>query len=149
MAANLLYKAFIENSRTRAKNVYREIMAGKTVGLTTVEMEDKSTIRFDIALDCSEYRGTLNFGAFRSNLTQLIGSFGESLKNKEPVPIFTAQNDSEEVIFGVTALSQEAGHTNIMVLSADMSPQRPSVLLKLMYLDHEQFAANAASQENA
>ena len=72
MAANLLYKSFLESSRTKAKNVYKELVAGKTLPLTTVEMADKSTVRFDIALDHSEYRGNINFGAFRSSLTLLI-----------------------------------------------------------------------------
>ena len=142
MAANLLYKAFLENSRTKAKNVYKELLDKKEVPLTTVKMEDQSTIRFDVALDHSDYRGALNFGAFRANVTQLISSLGQALQKEETVPVFTSQDGSESVIFGVTALSREADETNVMVLSADISATRPTVLLKLMYLDHEQFTAN-------
>ena len=115
----------------------RELVAFQT----TVEMEDKSSVRFDVALDHSEYQGSLNFGAFRANVTQLISSLGEALQKGEPVPVFTAQDDTAAVIFGVTALSQEADKTNVMVLSANMAADQPSVLLKLMYLDHEQFIA--------
>jgi hypothetical protein len=139
LAANLLYKAFLGNSRTQAKNVYKELAQGKTACLTTVQMEDKSTVRFDIALDHSEYRGTINFGAFRSSVTLLISSLSESLKEAEKIPVFSAHGDSNVMIFGVTAVTREAENANVMVLGADMAADRPSVLLKLMYLDHEQF----------
>ena len=140
MAANLLYKGFLDSSRTKAKNVYKELAAGKVVTLTTVQMEDKSTVRFDIALDTSEYKGIINFGSFRSSLTMLISSLGEKLKQKEEVTVFSAQHDPDVMIFGVTAVTKEAQEANIMVLGADMAGDRPSVLLKLMYIDHEQFA---------
>ena len=139
MAANLLYKAFLESSRTKSKNLYKEIAAGKIIPLTTVQMEDKSTVRFDVALDASEYRGVLNFGAFRSSLTLLISSLGESLKKEEEITVFSAHHDPNVRIFAVTAVTKEAQDPNIMVLGADAAADRPSVLLRLMYLDPQQF----------
>ena len=51
MSINMLHRAFIESARTDAKNVYKEISAGNAVHLTTVQMEDKSTVRFNLSLD--------------------------------------------------------------------------------------------------
>ena len=138
LSANMLNQAFLENTRTKAKSVYRQLVDGKTVILMNVEMDDESTTRFDLAMDCSAYQGSLNFSAFRANLTQLIFNLGESVKQGDPIPVFTLEDESSSKIFGVTALCHEGDQTNVMALSADMSEERPSVLLKLMYLDHEQ-----------
>ena len=139
MAANILYKALLESSRTQAKNIYKELVRGKTARLTTVQMEDKSTVRIDVALDHSEYRGTINFGAFRSSLTLLISRLSENLKKEEEITVFSAHGDPNVMIFGVTAITRGDETPNVMVLGADMAADRPSILLKLMYLDHEQF----------
>lgn len=146
MAANLLYKTFLESSRTKAKNAYKEMLAGKVLPLTTVQMEDKSTVRFGVALDHSEYRGSLSFGAFRSSLGLLLSQLGETLRKKEEVRVFAAQHDANVMIFGVTAVTRETRETtdpNIMVLGANMGGEKPSVLLNLMYLNHQQFAAES------
>jgi hypothetical protein len=142
MAANLMYKAFLDNSRTKAKNLFREMSGGKVVALTTVQLEDKSQIRVDIALDCSEYRGAINFGAFRTSVSLLISSFGEQLKKGEDVQVFSANHDADVMIFGVTAVTREGKDPNVMVLGAEMASERPSVLLKLMYIDPEQFSVD-------
>lgn len=146
MAANLLYKGFLESSRTRSKNIYKELITGKVLPLTTIEMADKSTVRFDVALDHSEYRGSINFGAFRASLTQLIASLGESLKKEDKIPVFSAEQDSNMMIFGVTSITQDGQgkqDPNIMVLGADVAADRPFVMLKLMYIDHRQFIVDA------
>ena len=142
IAGNLLLKAFIENSRTQAKNVYKELVQGKTAILTTIQMEDKSRVRFDVSLDHSEFRGSINFGAFKTSLTLLITSLSESLKAEEQITVFSSENDPNAMIFAVTGLTQDSDTPNIMVLGADMSPDRPSVTLKLMYIDHEQFVVD-------
>lgn len=144
MAANLLYKAFLESSRTKAKNLYREMSGGKVLPLTTVQLEDKSQMRVDIALDHSEYRGAINFGTFRASVAMLVSSLGEQLKKGEDVRVFSADHNEDVMIFGVTAVTVDAKDPNVMVLGAEMASDRPSVLLKLMYIDPEQFAVEPA-----
>ena len=139
MAANILHKAFIESSRTRAKNAYKALILGKTVLLTTVQMEDKSTVRFNVALDYTEFRGTINYSTFRTSLALLLTSLSESLQKGEPLTVFSAHQDPNSMIFGVSAVTAEAENQNVMVLGADMGGGEPSVVLKLMYLDQEQF----------
>ena len=146
MAANLLYKAFLDSSRTKAKNLFREMSGGKVLALTKVQLEDKSEIRVDIALDHSEYRGAINFGAFRSSVALLISSLGEQLKKGEDVRVFSADHDSDIMIFGVTAVTHENKEPNVMVLGAEMASERPSVLLKLMYIDPEQFSVDTEEE---
>jgi hypothetical protein len=143
MAANLLYKAFFESSRTQAKNLYKELVSGETRPLTTVRMEDKSTVRFDVALEYSEFIGAMSFGAFRTSLTLLINSLGETLEKGKEITVFSSHDDPNSIIFGVTSVTREIDDPNVMVLGANMAGEGPSVLLRLMYLDHKQFMVDA------
>ena len=139
MSVNLLYKAFLESRRTEAKQVFREMLAGKTVALTNVQMEDKSLVRFDVALDHDLYRGKLNFGSFRAGLALLVARLSDALREQRDITVFTAEHDPNVMIFGVTAVTWEEGEPSVMVLGADASSTRGTVELRLQYLDPEQF----------
>jgi len=139
MSVNLLHKAFIEASRTEAKKLYRIIADGALVKLTNVEMEDKSTLGIHLALDQSEYRGKLNYGAFRASIGTLIGNVGQTLKEEKEYPSFSAEGDTGSTIFGITAVTVEDEQPNVMVMSTDPQGRDASVTLRLMYLDPAQF----------
>lgn len=141
MAINLLHKAFIESARTDAKNVYKDISAGKAIHLTTVKMEDDSTVRFNLSLDHSEFRGKLNYGAFRASLATLIANITEALREEKEFPLFNADASDSNMIFGITAVTVEEEKPNVMVLGADVGGQGAATMLRLMYLDPKQFAA--------
>jgi hypothetical protein len=142
MSANILHRAFIESARTDAKNVYKEISGGSAVHLTTVQMEDKSTVRFDLSLDQTEFKGKLNYGAFRASLATLIGNISQALGDEKEVPVF---GGSSSMIFGVTAVTVEQDELNVMVLAADPGGQGGATMLRLMYLDPQQFAEQQAT----
>lgn len=139
MSINLLHKAFIESARTSAKNVYREMAGGKVIHLTTVQMEDKSTARFNLALDHSEFQGKLNYGAFRASLATLIGNITQNLREEKEVSVYNTDQEPNTMIFGVTAVTVEHEKPNVMVLGADVADEQAGVLLRLMYLDPAQF----------
>ncbi len=143
IAVNLLYKAFLENRRTEAKNVFRDMSTGRTVHLTNVVMEDKSQVRFDVALDHSEYRGKLNFGAFRASLAMLVAQLSDALRAGKDIKVFSEQNNPDNVVFGLSAATEDEGEVNVMVLGADSNAARGSIELRLQYLDPAQFAAEA------
>lgn len=142
MAVNLLHRALIENTRTESKKIFREISEGKGIVLSNVQMEDKSTVRFDLSLDHTEYAGKLNYGAFRSNLATLLSNLASALNEKRDINTFGAQGDSSNMIFGVTGVTVEREVPAIMVLSSKVSSREAAVMLRLMYLDHQQFLAN-------
>jgi hypothetical protein len=145
LAVNLLHKVFLEASRTEAKNLYREISEGRSAPLTRVRMEDGSEVRFEVALNHSEYRGRLNFGAFRAGLTLLVAKIAEALREKRPVKTFHAEHDANVLIFGISAVTVEAGEPSVLVLGADAGSGQPSVVLQLLYLDHAQLAEGAGA----
>ena len=144
IATNLLHRQFIAAPRTEAKRVFREVAEGRSVPMTTVRMEDNSTVAFRLELDHSEFDGKLNFGAFRASLAVLITNLSRSLEEKRPVTVFNMQHRAQSVLFGVTGVTVEQEKPNVMVLGADTSGPPGNVLLRLMYLDHRQFVASAA-----
>jgi hypothetical protein len=115
------------------------VAGGKVVPLTKVEMQDKSIVRFDMALDHSEYRGTLNFGAFRASLATLLSNLVTALQEGQKIPSFTAQGNDRNQIIGITGVTAENDVPAVMVLSVQTSDREAAVMLQPMYLDYEQF----------
>jgi len=149
IAINLLHKSLVDAARTDAKNVFKELAEGKTLPLTNVRMENQSIVRFDVQLDDSEFVGNLNFGAFKTSLALLISNLSEALQAEKNIPVFTAQDSPEMLMFGVTAVTYEDSQPNVMVLGSDSGTEQATVQLKLMYLDPVQFAEAAPGDQSA
>ncbi|MEH6587969.1 MAG: hypothetical protein V7720_15530 [Halioglobus sp.] len=139
ISVNLLHRAFMEAKRTDAKNLFKAVSEGRRVALTNVQMEDKSTVRFDLSMDHSEYDGNLNYGTFRSSLMALLGNFAEAIKQKADITTFGAEGDDSNIIFGVTGVTVEKGVPSVLVLSTSNAGQDAAIMLRLMYLDYQQF----------
>ncbi|MBT3411452.1 MAG: hypothetical protein HN430_12245 [Halieaceae bacterium] len=145
IAINLLHRAFMDAKRTDAKNLFKAVSEGKRVALTNLQMEDKSSVRFDLSMDHSEYAGTLNFGAFRSSLTALLSNLVDAVKEQREITTFGAEGDSANIIFGVTGVKVEKEVPSVLVLSTSTGGQEAAVMLRLMYLDYQQFLASQQS----
>jgi hypothetical protein len=148
IAINLLHRAFMDAKRTDAKNLFKAVSEGKRVALTNLQMEDKSSVRFDLSMDHSEYAGTLNFGAFRSSLTALLSNLVDAVKEQREITTFGAEGDSANIIFGVTGVTGvtvEKEVPSVLVLSTSTGGQEAAVMLRLMYLDYQQFLASQQS----
>ncbi|MEZ5567967.1 MAG: hypothetical protein R3E54_06465 [Halioglobus sp.] len=144
VAANLLHRALVAPARTRCKQVYRELAQGRVLALSTVELEDKSTARFGLSLDTSEFRGRINFGAFRASLETLIANIAAHLKAEKPVTVFNADERPDSLIFGITGATLEDQQPNVLVLGCEPQADGEVTVLRLMYLDPAQFEARAA-----
>jgi hypothetical protein len=141
LCTNLLYTVFLQAARTEAKRLYRQLDAGTKVALTRMQMEDKSELRFDLSMDKSQHRGKLNFTSFRNGLALLVNNLNEQLLGAEDIQVFSAQDNPEQMIFGVLGVTQEAGQANVLALGADTGTAgEASVELQLLYLDPAQFA---------
>ena len=149
IAVNLLHRQFVAATRTQAKQVYREIETGRVIGMTTVKMEDESTVRFSVALDHSEFQGHLNFGAFKVSVSTLLGNLAKALQEKKDVTVFNREGGGNSVLFGITGVTVERDLPNVMVLGTDVSEQPGAVTLRLMYLNPTQFADQNGGQDAA
>jgi hypothetical protein len=147
LSVNLLHKALVEPTRTEAKRIFRTLEEGSAVPLAAVQMEDKSTARFALSLDYSEFRGRLNFGGFRASLVALIDNISRALGEERKLSVFDSQQGDNTMVFGVTAATVEAGQTNVMVLAAGPGQSQEVTQLRLMYVDPAQFSSGKPAQQ--
>lgn len=139
VAVNLLQQYFVEAARTDADTTYRQLVHGDPVHLTNVRMDDGSTSCFNVKLDCSEYRGDLDYVAFRDSLATLIANFVYALNDAREINVFNAQQNDDSMLFGVTAVTLDDDQPNVMVLGSEFCRVAGEVMLNLMYLDPSQF----------
>jgi len=142
IAVKLLHRALVEPARTTCKRGFRELCEGRRLPLSRVSMPDGSTARFVLVMDYSEFRGRLNFGAFRASLETLLNNLAAVLKAGGKVPLFNAEHP-DAMIFGITAVTVEDEQPNVMVLGTEPD-DGGTMVLKLMYLDPAQFREGAA-----
>jgi hypothetical protein len=139
IAVNLLHRQFVSAGRTQAKRVYRDLEEGRVLPITTVKMEDESTVRFSVSLDHSEFRGKLNFSAFRASLSILISNLARAVQEKQNIPVFSVENNPDSVLFGITGITIEQEQANVLLLGTNVQGGAGAVTLRLMYFDPEQF----------
>lgn len=140
VSGNVLYKALLDTQRATAKRIFNDVSEGKRVSLLSVQMDDENEVRFDLALDHSEFRGDrLNYKFFRNSLAGLVTAIGQALNEeaKSKIPVFKEQG-GKAMLFGVPGLTQDTGEINVMMLAVDLR-EPGSVLLKLQYMDPSQF----------
>jgi hypothetical protein len=140
IALNLLHRQFIGAGRTQAKRLYRDIHEGRVLPITTVRMEDGSTVAFRLSLDHSEFAGHLNFSAFRGGLAVLLANISRALQAKQEVTVFSMAQRPDCVMFGITGVTRDGQRTSVMVLGAETGAEPGKVTLRLMYLDPAQFS---------
>ena len=146
ISANILHQTLIEVSRTVGKRLFRELESGTRIAVTQLRMEDGSEVRMDLKLDCSEFRGALNFSLFRDYVLALLSRLSDTLRDEESaLPVMrlmdeAGQSTSERRLFGVPGVIVLDGVPNMLMMGATPSPSEPVILIELMYIDPEQFA---------
>ena len=110
----------------------------------TIRMDEDSESRFDVSLDHSEFRGKLNFGAFRTSVQALVGSVSELMQSEKAITTFS-DDATGNVLFGVPGFTQEGEHLNALMLAVDVTVAG-TVLLRLQYMDPDQFVESGGPQ---
>lgn len=141
VSGNVLVQALLESQRADAKRIFNAVSDGKRIALMKVRLDDDTEVRFDLALDHSEFRGSrFNFKAFRNSLAGLVQSLGENFRQETDVPVFTEQ-DSGAMLFAIPGITRDEDRLNVMMLSVSLR-EPGCVQLKLMYMDPDQFQVN-------
>ena len=152
ISANILHQTLIEVSRTVGKRLFRELESGTRIAVTKLRMEDESEVRMDLKLDCTEFRGALNFSLFRDSVLALLSRLSETLRDEDTVlPVMrmmdeSGQSTSERRLFGVPGVIALDGVPNMLMMGASPSPSEPVILIELMYIDPEQFAQSSETE---
>ena len=152
ISANILHQTLIEVSRTVGKRLFRELESGTRIAVTKLRMEDESEVRMDLKLDCSEFRGALNFSLFRDSVLALLSRLSDTLRDEDTaLPVLrmmdeSGQSTSERRLFGVPGVIALDGVPNMLMMGATPSPSEPVILIELMYIDPEQFAQSSKTE---
>ena len=139
--SNILVKYVFEADRTNAKAMFNNLLEGETEQLVKVQMEDSSELNFDVSLDCSEYRGKLNYSAFKTSLGVLLATIGEFLKTEQDIRVLSDEH-SGAFVFVLPGLAEDkdSGEINALLLGADLS--RPGrACLNLQFFEPSQFVS--------
>ena len=144
VAANLIHRFLLEPGRADAKQRFRALLDGRLLALQPVELEDKSRAQFGLSLDSTEYRGKLNFSAFRSSLEVLVANIAAAVKADDDPVTFNSGEDSRALIFGISGVTVDGEQANVMVLGTEPDAGGGATVLKLMYLDPGQFEERQA-----
>ena len=134
-----LNRHFFEISRVEAKTRFRELKSGMAVTFMGITAADRGEVKCTLALDHSQFIGTLNFSQFRNALASHLYRIAGKLSNKEDLNIFTSA-DTGDIIFHIPGVVGTSDAINILVTGVE---QRTAgkMIIRLMFLDPNNFQA--------
>lgn len=139
---NSLFKAFVEGQRSDAKRMFAELDKGNVIHLLRITFDEGHNLDIGLTLDSSEFRGKLNFSAFRNSVTALAAQISAELSAENEVFLLTS-DDGKETLFKIAGFTEEDKQLNAMMMSSSQ-PGPGQVNLKLMYIDPDQFQQDPA-----
>ncbi|MFT5887250.1 MAG: hypothetical protein ACI9BO_000054 [Zhongshania sp.] len=137
IAVTLFKSCLLDCGRTEAKRHFRDLDSAKILYLSEMAMSDKSQLKVKLELMSQEFRGQLNFSAFREHLLFLVAELVKVI-NAKSEPIVMSDNSGLQLMFNIPALSNIDGVMNALVLGANLGNEG-ELLLQLMFIDPDQF----------
>ena len=142
MGANLLVAGFISQKPDAAKKLFKELKQGTSVksGQLTSE-KNNMVIPVKLELERSEYRGQFNYPNFDIALRALLQKFEtEVRKDKELKDLRTLTNEATGgVLFNLPSGVQIEDNLNVLMMAVE--PKDDCLIVRLMFMEPEQFQA--------
>ncbi len=134
-------RLFLDSSDTDAEKEYRKLMDEQTVPIIEISAPDQGEVTCDLALDHSEFLGTLNFSRFRNALIAHLNQIADTIKSEEKLNVLTDQ-ETGDIVYYVPGIVKENGNVNVLVTGVE---QRTAgeLTVRLMFLDPRQLAVQA------
>ena len=134
-------RLFLDSSETDAEEGYRKLMDDQTVPIVEISAPDQGEVTCDLALDHSQFLGTLNFSRFRNALIAHLSQISDTLKSEDELNVLTNE-DTGDIVYYVPGIVEEDGTINVLVTGVE---QRTAgeLTVRLMFLDPQQFAVQA------
>jgi hypothetical protein len=139
IAVNLFKTCLLDAGRTEAKRYFKELEAGRELYLSELSLSDKSKLRVRLQLMPQEFRGHLNFSAFKLQLQMLCAELAKVVTAKSE-PIVMSDDAGGQLMFNIPALSHIDGNLNAFLLGADLR-RKGELVLQLMFIDPDQYRA--------
>ncbi len=134
-------RLFLDSSEAEAKTEFGKSMDGGTVPIIEISAPDQGEVTCDLALDHSEFLGTLNFSRFRNALIAHLNQIADTIKSEEKLNVLTDQ-ETGDIVYYVPGIVKENGNVNVLVTGVE---QRTAgeLTVRLMFLDPRQLAVQA------
>jgi hypothetical protein len=148
LSLNALDHYFFKSHKEKARKLYKEIAAGDAVEFASLTFNDAKIppIKVKLCLDHQEYKGHLTFHMFKSALQLMMRNIAGRLQKKKDLNIFTSK-ETGEVIVHLPGVIQDRENINVLVLG--IAPSRQTALIKLQFLDSDQFKKEVAEAQVA
>ena len=137
IAVNLFKSCLLDAGRTETKRYFKELEGGRELYLSELALPDKSTLRVRLQLMPQEFRGHLNFSAFKLQLQMLCAELAKVVTAKSE-PIVMSDGDGGQLMFNIPAISHIDGNFNAFLLGADLR-RKGELVLQLMFIDPDQY----------
>jgi hypothetical protein len=146
MALNGLDQYFFKAHKEKARKLYKELVDGKTTDFVSITFKgaEDQPVKLKLQLDYSEYKGHLTFHTFKLALEQMMKNIGGKLRAKKDLNIFTSE-ETGEIIVHLPGLIQDRDNINVLVLG--ISPSKSAAIIKLQFLDSDQFRKDNPNAE--
>lgn len=143
LSVNTLHNYFFNVPKEKSRRLYKEIAAGESVGIATLTVGDtkesgskENGIKLKLCLDQSEFKGHLTFHLFQGALGMMLRNIADKIQRKADLNIFTS-NETGEILIHLPGLVEDRGHLNVLVMG--IAPSKTGALIKLQFLDSDQF----------
>lgn len=148
LSVNTLHNYFFNVPKEKSRRLYKEIAAGESVGIATLTVGDnkepgskepgskENGIKLKLCLDQSEFKGHLTFHLFQGALGMMLRNIADKIQRKADLNIFTS-SETGEILIHLPGLVEDRGHLNVLVMG--IAPSKTGALIKLQFLDSDQF----------
>lgn len=139
---------FFKAHKEKAKKLYKEIHEGRVVNFGSLNFKDNQLlpIKLKLSLDYSQFVGHLTFHVFKVALQQTLRHVAQKLEKHADLNIFTA-DASDEIVVLTPGIIQQGDIVNVMAIG--ITPSSQAAIVKLQFLDPEQFKKPVAQAEQA
>ena len=140
LGVNLLVAGFIRQKPEDAKKLFKELKQGVQISSGQLTSEQTGmVIPIKLELDRSEYRGQFNFPNFEISVKTMLQKFEtEVRKDKELKDLHTLTNEATGgLLFNVPTGVKIGEDINVLMMAVE--PAGESLVVKLMFMNPEQF----------
>ena len=140
LGVNLLVAGFIRQKPEDAKKLFKELKQGVQISSGQLTSEQTGmVIPIKLELDRSEYRGQFNFLNFEISVKTMLQKFEtEVRKDKDLKDLHTLTNETTGgLLFNVPTGVKIGEDINVLMMAVE--PAGESLVVKLMFMNPEQF----------
>ena len=140
LGVNLLVAGFIRQKPEDAKKLFKELKQGVLISSGQLTSEQTGmVIPIKLELDRTEYRGQFNFPNFEISVKTMLQKFEtEVRKDKDLKDLHTLTNEATGgLLFNVPTGVKIGEDINVLMMAVE--PAGESLVVKLMFMNPEQF----------